>query len=114
MISCVCHAFSESTFLACDMGGVYCGGSVGIERQERPAVVDLPRASWLSCWEYGVGPVLQALPCMNKLLWIVFALKSRFLSLLRRAHALVQSHLDGLLRACLVAGVDLQVAPQLH
>lgn len=32
-----------------------------------------------------------------------------FLSLLRRAHALVQSHLDGLLRACLVAGVDLQV-----
>ncbi|CAE7235276.1 unnamed protein product [Symbiodinium sp. CCMP2592] len=32
-----------------------------------------------------------------------------FLSLLRRAHALVQSHLDGLLRACLVAGADLQV-----
>ena len=41
--------------------------------------------------------------------YTVGMLHSRFLSLLRQARALVQSHLDHLLRACLVAGVDLQV-----
>jgi len=62
------------------------------------------------------GPILEwqesiaAAVCASKGRDSVAALTYRqFLSLLQQARGLVQTHLDGLLRACLLAGADLKV-----